>query len=129
MFFYLWHIHQAGLKHYFKKKIDLMVYSHIFVEMGDVMYLRKVGIHPTQIEVERKALNKFCQPHTKYPSSKPFFYYIDAYWAPKVGMWCTNAWNIRYANQDINVAIEAYNGNLKEKFKSMKCRLEGWRLD
>ncbi len=58
------------------------------------MYLREVGIHPTQVEVEREALNKFCQPYTKYPSIKPFFDYIDAYWVPKVGMWCTNAWNI-----------------------------------
>jgi hypothetical protein len=63
------------------------------------MYLRGVGIHPTQVEAEKEALNRFCQPCTKYPSTKPFFDYIDAYWAqPKVGLWCIDAWNIWYAN-------------------------------
>jgi len=76
MFFYLWHIHRTWLKHFFKKIIGLVVCSHIFAEMGDVMNLREVGIHPTQVEAERKALNKFCQPYTKYPLVKPFFYYI-----------------------------------------------------
>ncbi len=94
MFFYLWHIHRTWLRHFFKKKIGLVVCSHIFAEMGDVMCLKEVGIHPTQVEAKREALNIFCQPYTKYPSVKPFFYYIDAYWVPKVGMWCTNAWNI-----------------------------------
>jgi hypothetical protein len=44
-------------------------------------------------------------------------------------MWCIDVWNIWYANQDINVVIEVYLGNLKEKLKNMKCKLEGWRLD
>jgi hypothetical protein len=34
MFFYLWHIHRAWLKHSFKKIIDLVVHSYIFAEMG-----------------------------------------------------------------------------------------------
>jgi hypothetical protein len=87
--------HSSNLaKTFFQKKFGLVVCSHIFAEMGDVMYLREVGIHPTQVEAERETLNKFCQPYTKYPLVKPSLYYIDAYWVPKVGMWCTNAWNI-----------------------------------
>jgi hypothetical protein len=34
-----------NLKDYLKKIVDPMVHLHIFTEMGDVMYLRKVGIH------------------------------------------------------------------------------------
>jgi hypothetical protein len=50
--------HSSSLaKTIFQKKIDLVVRSHIFAEMGDVMYLRGVGIHPTQVEAKREALN------------------------------------------------------------------------
>jgi hypothetical protein len=85
---------------------------HIFVEIGDVMYLRGVGVHLgpclTHTKVEKKALNKVCQLYTKYPSIKPFFYYIDAYWASKVAMWCIGVKNIWYASNDINAIIKAY---------------------
>jgi len=37
--------------------------------------------------------------------------------------------NIWYANQDINAAIKDYDGNLKERLKNMKCRLEGQKID
>lgn len=120
-------------KHYFKKVIDPMVCSQAFAEMGDVMYLKRVSIHLkaclTQDKVEREALHKICQLHTKYLSTKPFFDYINAYWAPKVGMWCIGVRNIWYANKHINATIEAYHDNLKERLKNMMCRLEGWRLD
>ncbi len=50
------------LKHFFKKVLDLVVCSHVFTEMGDVMYLRKVKVHLgtclTQVKVERVALNR-----------------------------------------------------------------------
>jgi hypothetical protein len=68
-----------------------------------------------------------CQLCTKYPSTKPYFDYIDAYWVPKVKKWCTSVRNIQYANQDINAIIKAYHGNLKERLKSMKSKLEGQR--
>jgi hypothetical protein len=41
-----------------------------------------------------------------YPS---FFDYVNAYWVPKISMWCIGAQNI-----DTNAVIEAYHGNLKE---------------
>ncbi len=76
------------------------------------MCLRGVGVHLgpclTQTEVKKKALNKLCQLYTKYPSTKPFFDYIDAYWASKVAMWCIGVKNIWYANNDINAIIKAY---------------------
>jgi hypothetical protein len=101
--------------------------------MGVVMYLKRVSIHLkahlTQAKVEKEALSNLCQLYTKYLSAKPFFDYINAYWAPKVGIWCIGVRNIWYANKKINATIEAYHGNLKERLKNMMCRLEGWRLD
>jgi len=85
--------------------------------MGDVMYPKGVGVRLgldlTQIVAEGNALNEICKLHTKYPLIKPCFDYIDAYWVPKVDMWCTCERNIHYANQSTNVTIEVYHGNLK----------------
>jgi hypothetical protein len=62
VFLYFWHIHRAWLKYSFKKIVDHMVHLHIFIEIGDVMYLKGVGVHLgtclTQVEAKRKALNK-----------------------------------------------------------------------
>ncbi len=110
-----------------------MVCLQTFAEMGGVMYLKRVSIHLkarlTQAKVERNPLNNLCQLHTKYLSAKPFFYYINAYWVPKVGMWCIGVRNIWYVSKHINATIEVYHGNLKERLKNMMCRLEGWRLN
>jgi hypothetical protein len=110
-----------------------MVCSQASAENGDVMYLKRVSIHLkahlTQAKVERKALNNLCQLHIKYLSTKRFFDYINAYWAPKDGMWCIGVRNIWYANKHINAIIDAYHGNLKERLENMMYRLEGWTLD
>ncbi len=49
-------------KAFFKKIVDLVVHSHIFIEMGDAMYLKGVAIHLkthlTQAKTKLKALNK-----------------------------------------------------------------------
>ncbi len=89
-----------------------MVHLHISVEIGDVMYLKGAGVHLgpclTQNKVKKKTLNKLCQLCTKYPSTKPFFHYIYAYWASKVAMWCIGMKNIWYANKDTNAITKAY---------------------
>ncbi len=85
--------------------------------MGDVKYPKGVGVHSrphlTQVIIEGKTLNKICKLRTKYPLIKPCFDYIYAYWVPKVDMSFTCERNIWYANQNTNVSIEAYHGNLK----------------
>jgi hypothetical protein len=49
-------------KAFFKKIVDIVVRLHVFIEMGNVMYLRGVAIHLkthlTQAKAKRKALNK-----------------------------------------------------------------------
>jgi hypothetical protein len=64
------------------------------------------------------------------PSTKVFFEYINSYLLGAKG------WDVvhRFLKHSTcqtrhNVAIEAYHGNLKERLKSMKCKLEGRRLD
>jgi hypothetical protein len=49
-------------KAFFKKIVDLVVHSQIFIEMRDAMYLKGVAIHLkthlTQAKTKLKALNK-----------------------------------------------------------------------
>ncbi len=58
-------------------------------------------------------------------SIKFFLYYVDAYWVPKIYMWCIGAQNIPHANHDMNATIKGF----KEMFKTIKYRLEGRKLD
>jgi hypothetical protein len=64
VFLYFWHIHRAWIQYSFKNIVDRMVHLHIFIEIGDVMYLKWVGVHSgtclTQVEAKREALNKLC---------------------------------------------------------------------
>jgi hypothetical protein len=49
-------------KTFFKKIRDLVVCSHVFIEMGDAMYLKGVAVHLrthlTQAKIKIKALNE-----------------------------------------------------------------------
>ncbi len=78
--------------------------------MGDVMYVRGIGVYLTQTTIETNALNQLCKVWTNYPSIKPIFYYVNVYWVPKVSMWCIGVRNIQYANQDTNATIEVIMG-------------------
>jgi hypothetical protein len=94
-----------------------------------IMFVQGVSPHPSsQAAIDKEALIQLSNLQTMYPSTKSFFDYVDAYWVPKISMWCIGARNIPHVNQDTNVAIEAYHGNFKEQLKSMKCRLEGRKL-
>jgi hypothetical protein len=100
----------AWLQQSFKKIVNPMVHWHTFKAMGDVMYIRGIGVYLTQTTIETNALNQLCKVWTNYPSIKPIFYYVNVYWVPKVSMWCIGVRNIQYANQDTNATIEVIMG-------------------
>lgn len=63
--------------------------------------------HPTHVITKKEVSNQLFQLHTTYMSIKLFFDCVNAYWVPKIYMWCIGAQNIPHANHDMNATIKA----------------------
>jgi hypothetical protein len=58
-----------------------------------------------------------------------FWRYVKLEWLAKTKMWVVGNWNIPYARQDTNAAIENYHANLKATLHSLKGRFHGRGVD
>jgi hypothetical protein len=52
-----------------------------------------------------------------------FWSYVISEWVPKCEMWVMGNWNLLYAGQDTNIAIESHHANLRMTLKVSKSRL------
>ncbi len=71
-------------------------------------------------EMDAQAKFKVEQVANNLLVAEAFQMYVRLEWLPKIAMWVVGNYNLPYAGQDTNEAIENYHVNLKATLRSSK---------
>lgn len=118
IFLCLWHVRKIWQKYTCMKLKDVDFKAEVLKNMGRIM-------HDTTKLEGMFAMDQLLELSQKIFNAQVFQPYVVSKWFPKCKMWVIGTWNLSYVEQDTNVNIECYHGNLKATLKIAKLWLLG----
>ncbi len=126
IFLCLWHVQRAWLKQACIKIKDTSIHANALKVLAHIMYNIDC---PNDRKLDSWAKVELASLMNEMPIVDSFWSYIEFGWLQKNEMWVVGNYNLPYARQDTNVAIENYHANLKATLHSSKGRFHGRCVD